>query len=150
MITHPLDLASRLRRQPRSFDWVFFVNLGLIALFFVFFGSRFVLSPALVVEDGQFKLPTMPADTVNLVTSSLVISVKSNGQIFVTPNGLVSEAQLKDWLVERGKRMPGARVLIRMDSAVRSDRMASINAAVIDAGLVPAIAIEPSQDGVGR
>ncbi len=150
MITHPLDLASHLRRQPRSFDWVFFVNLGLIALFFVFFGSRFVLSPALMVEGEQLKLPKMPAETVGLVPATLVVSVKSNGQIFVTPDGLVTEERLKSWLVERGLRAPGAQVLIRMDEAVRADRIATINAAVLAAGLNSTLAMEPVKDGVGR
>ena len=30
MITRPLDLASRLRPAPRTFDFWFFVNIGLI------------------------------------------------------------------------------------------------------------------------
>ena len=32
MITRPLDLASRLRPEPRSFDWLFYVNGGVIVL----------------------------------------------------------------------------------------------------------------------
>ena len=58
MITHPLDLASRLRPPPRSFDALFLVNGGLIILFFFLFGSRFVLAPGLGVG---FQLPEMAA-----------------------------------------------------------------------------------------
>ena len=32
MITRPLDLASKLRPEPRNFDWLFFVNAGLLSL----------------------------------------------------------------------------------------------------------------------
>ena len=47
MITRPLELSSRLRPEPRTFDWVFYVNGGLIVLFFSLFGSQFVLAPGL-------------------------------------------------------------------------------------------------------
>ena len=56
MITHPLDLASRLRPPPRNHDVLFFLNGALIMMFFVLFGSRFVLAPGLGVD---FRLPEM-------------------------------------------------------------------------------------------
>ena len=30
MITRPLDLASKMRPEPRNFDWLFYVNAGLL------------------------------------------------------------------------------------------------------------------------
>ena len=54
MITRPLDLASRLRPPPRNFDAWFYVNAGLLVLFFYWFGSRFILAPGLGVN---FQLP---------------------------------------------------------------------------------------------
>jgi len=57
MITRPLDLASKLRPPPRDFDFVFLVNGGLIVMFFMLFGSRFVLAPGLGVD---FIMPEMP------------------------------------------------------------------------------------------
>ena len=53
MITRPLDLAAKMRAEPRSFDALFYVNVGVLALFFLVFGSRFVLAPGLGVD---FKL----------------------------------------------------------------------------------------------
>ena len=58
MITRPLDLAAKLRPEPRRFDALFYVNVGVLALFFLVFGSRFVLAPGLGLD---FKLPEMPA-----------------------------------------------------------------------------------------
>ena len=150
MITHPLDLASQLRRAPRNFDWVFYVNFALIALFFVLFGSRFVLSPALAVDGADIQLSTVPEGTVALTASTLVISVKSNGQIFVDPNGLVSEEQLRVWLAGRAKRSPGATVLIRPDQAVRFEEVAKITMAAKEVGLFPTIAFRTEKTGAGE
>jgi hypothetical protein len=45
MITRPLDIASHLSPPPRSFDVLFYVNVGALAVFFFLFGSR-VAPPA--------------------------------------------------------------------------------------------------------
>ena len=147
MITHPLDLASRLRPPPRSFDWVFYVNFVLIAAFFVLFGSRFVLSPALAVDGENFNMPLMAEGSVSLLPSTLVVSVKANSQIFVDPNGLVNDVQLKQWFVERARRTPGASVLIRADKGVRFEVLAAIVAAAKTEGLFPLLAGEPIRTG---
>jgi biopolymer transport protein ExbD len=143
MITHPLDLSSRLRRPPRSFDWVFFVNFGLIALFFVLFGSRFVLSPALAVDGKDLTLSSTAEGVASNLPSTLVMSVKANGQKIVDPNGLVTMEQLKVWLAERAKRTPGANLLIRFDAAVRFDEVTAISAAAKEVGLFPILAVRP-------
>ena len=64
MITRPLDLSSRLRRPPSGYEFIFYVNAGLIVLLFVLFGSRFVLSPGLGLD---FVLPVMPASLAGAV-----------------------------------------------------------------------------------
>lgn len=150
MIARPLNLAATLRRQPRSFDWVFYVNFGLIALFFVLFGSRFVLSPALAVDGEDFRIATVPEETAGLVASTLVVSVKANGQIFVDPNGLVNYEQLRVWLATRAKRTPGATLLIRPDQAVRFDDVAKISVAAKEVGLFPFIGVATVKTGAGQ
>jgi biopolymer transport protein ExbD len=147
MIARPLDLASKLRRPPRSYDWMFFVNFGLIALLFVLFGSRFVLSPALTVNGDRLSMPTMPAGSVNLVPSTLLVSVKSNGQIFVDPQGLMTFAQLEAWMKDQIKRTPGARLLIRADARVPFDDLSKISAAAAAVGLAHDLAVEPMKSG---
>jgi biopolymer transport protein ExbD len=148
MITRPLDLASMLRRAPRSFDWVFYVNFALIVLFFVLFGSRFVLSPALAIEGEDMVLPKMPESSVGQTASTLVVSVKANGQTFVDTSS-VSEEQLKRWFAERARSSPGARVLILADVAVRADKLAAVVSAAKEAGLFPWLAVEPVKSGAG-
>ena len=61
MITRPLDLASKLRPEPRNFDWLFFVNAGLLVLFFVLFGSRFVLAPGEGQGAARGRAASMPS-----------------------------------------------------------------------------------------
>src|SRR5207248_1917121 len=57
MITRPLDLAAKLRPEPRNFDFLFLVNGGLLVLFFLLFESRFVLAPGLGLD---LHLPEVP------------------------------------------------------------------------------------------
>ncbi|MDR1010457.1 MAG: biopolymer transporter ExbD [Opitutaceae bacterium] len=133
MITRPLDLNYRLRPPPRSFDWVHYVNLVLIVMFFVFFGSRFILSPAIVVESKDFRLPPRPADRISYVAGATVISIKANGQIF-TDTGLVSPSQLENWLAEKIKNAPGASLLVRADAAVTIEEIARISDLARDIG----------------
>jgi biopolymer transport protein ExbD len=149
MITRPLDLSSQLRKAPRSFDWVFFVNFGLIALFFVLFGSRFVLSPALAVDGRDLTLSTAPDTVAGNLPSTLFMSVKANGQKYVEPNGLVTMEQLKVWLAERARRTPGATMLVRADAAVRNDEMVAILTAVKEVGLFPILAVRPDAASAG-
>ena len=132
MIIHPLDLNSRLRARPRNFDWAFFVNIALIGMFFLFFGSRFVLSPALVINGG-FNVPACPAPAVSYVPGSVVISVKPNEQIF-TDTGLVSLSQLDAWLAQKIKTSPDASLLIRIDAQVTGDTIIRITLKAQQAG----------------
>ena len=91
MITRPLDLAAKLRAQPRNLDALFYVNVGMLVLFFFVFGSRFVLAPGLGVD---FELPKLPGAVSNAVTTTSTISVKNSGQIFA--DGLLSLPQLRE------------------------------------------------------
>ena len=54
MITRPLELETRLSPPPRDLDFVAWVNVGVIVLFFSLLGSSFVLPPGqLFGVDGQ-------------------------------------------------------------------------------------------------
>src|SRR4051812_31791048 len=79
MITRPLDLGSKLRPPPLNFDWLFVANAGLLALFFMVFGSRFVLAPGLGVA---FRLPTVAGANAAARPPTHVINVLESGQIF--------------------------------------------------------------------
>jgi len=129
MITRPLDLAAKLRPPPRSFDALFYVNVGVLALFFLMFGSRFVLAPGLGVD---FKLPEMPGALASAVTTTSTISVKNSGQILA--DGLLSMAQLREWLKLEAKKNKHPSLLVRMSAGVPVSVQNEIVSAAREAG----------------
>ena len=142
MITRPLDLASKLRSEPRSLDALFYVNVGVLALFFLVFGSRFVLAPGLGVD---FKLPEMPGALTSAVTTTSTISVKNSGQIFA--DGLLSLPQLREWLKIEAKKYKHPSLLVRMSSGVPVSVQNEIVSAAREAGFgsnITLAAEEPS------
>lgn len=144
MITRPLDLASRLRPEPRSFDFLFFVNGGLIVLFFALFGSRFVLAPGLGVD---FRMPEMAGARAGAAATERVISVGASGQIFAA-NGLLNLAQLREWLTAEAAKLKQPSLLIRASAEVPVSRLTEIASAAREAGFVRVVvgAEEPAGD----
>jgi len=134
MITRPLDLASKLRPEPRNFDFVFLVNGGLIVLFFLMFGSRFVLAPGLGLD---FQVQKIPGARAGAVQTTHRITVKPSGLIF-TDNGPVDLAALKLWLVEQAKdktvKQPS--LLIIASKSVAQGSIMEIASAAFAAGFV--------------
>jgi biopolymer transport protein ExbD len=148
MITRPLDLASRLRPEPRSFDFLFFVNVGLIGLFFALFGSPFVLAPGLGVD---FRLPTVAGANTNAIRATQVITVMSTGQIF-TEHGPRQIGELDEWLARHARTTKEPMLLVRGDARVPTSVLASIASAAKKAGFVEVLwaAGEPAgQNGAG-
>lgn len=143
MITRPLDLSSRLRPPPRSFDVVFYVNAGLIVLMFVLFGSRFVLSPGVGVD---FRLPTILGEAAlnAAVPTDVVIAVKGADLAFVEGAKVNSEG-LRLWLIERAKGREGLRLLIQADASLSTKELTDICEMARKAGFAAVqIAAEPS------
>ena len=130
MITRPLDLASRLRPEPRNFDWLFFVNAGLLVLFFALFGSPFVLAPALGVD---FRLPTVLGANANAKPPTHVISVLNTGQIF-TSHGIRKLEELDAWFLEQAQTTKQPRLLVRGDVGVSTAVLATIAGSAKKAG----------------
>ncbi len=141
MITRPLDLSARLRPPPRSFDFLFYVNAGLIALMFVLFGSRFVLSPGLGVD---FKVPVSDAAVAGAMPTDVVIAVKGADLAFVE-GAKVDSAGLSRWLVERAKGHPGLRLLVQADATLSTKDLTDIYEMARVAGFAAVqIAAEPT------
>ena len=142
MITRPLDLAAKLRPEPRSFDALFYVNVGALALFFLVFGSRFVLAPGLGVD---FKLPMTSGALPGAMTTS-TISVKNSGQILA--DGLLSLPQLREWLKVEAKKYKHPSLLVRMSAGVPVSVQNDIASAAREAGFGSVIlaAEEPASD----
>lgn len=130
MIARPLDLASRLRPEPRNFDSLFFVNAGMLVLFFSLFGSRFVLAPGYGVD---FRLPAVAGANASARRPTHVISVLSSGQIF-TDDGIRTIPELEKWLTEHAREMKDPVLLVRGDADVRASVVAAIGSAAKSAG----------------
>ncbi len=131
MITRPLDLATKLRLPPRSLDALFFVNVGLLGLFFLFFGSRFVLAPGLGLD---FRMPELAGAQAGAAMTQRVISVLPSGQIFA--DGLLNKAQLRAWLKSEAGKLKQPSLLVRADARVPLSELADIVSAANEAGFV--------------
>ena len=107
---------------------MFYVNVGALVLFFLMFGSRFILAPGLGVD---FKLPEMPGALPGALTTS-TISVKNSGQIFA--DGLLSMSQLREWLKIEAKKNKHPSLLVRMSAGVPVSVQNEIVSAAREAG----------------
>ncbi len=140
MITRPLDLSSRLRPSLHGYEFVFYVNAGLIALFFVLFGSRFVLSPGLGLD---FSLPVMPAALAGAVSTDVVVTIKGANLAFVE-GAKVDFAGLRSHLNERAKGVDGLRLLVQADAALTTRDLTEVYDMAREAGFASVqIAAEP-------
>jgi biopolymer transport protein ExbD len=143
MITHPLDLAAQLRPPPRSFDLVFLVNGALIVLFFLLFGSRFVLAPGLGI-----RLPEMPGAREGAAAATVVISLQRSDVVFVE-DGMLNYSQLRGWLQKRARHEKGLTLLVRADRRVPLEDMGVIAEMAGQAGFTGGVqwAMEPTAGG---
>lgn len=141
MITRPLNLLSRLRPAPRNYDFLFYVNGGLIVLFFMLFGSRFVLSPGLGVD---FAVPKMEAAIDGAVPTDVVIAVKGADMAFVD-GARVNFDGLRRYLKERAGGGKELRLLVHADAALATRDLTEVYNMARDAGFASVqIAAEPA------
>ncbi len=134
MITHPLNLSAQLRPPPRSFDYLYWVNAALIALFFVFFGSRFVLSPGIGIGRSDQLLPVVSDSVSSAVPTQLRLEVTEGGKFYID-TGFVSFDGLQQWLAAQAKRTPGATLLVLMHPANSVELLNRITDAANSVGL---------------
>lgn len=147
MITRPLDLASKLRPEPRNFDFLFLVNGALIVLFFSLFGSRFVLAPGLGVD---FQLPQVPGNVIGAARTTHYISVKRGGMLFVADRGQISLPQLREWLKEQAGTTKHPVLQINTDAGVEMSVLAGIYTAAHEANFEVLVAAEPLRAAPGE
>jgi biopolymer transport protein ExbD len=143
VITRPLDVASKLRPEPRNFDVLFYVNVVLIGVFFSLGGSRFILAPGLGVD---FHMPVMNGAAAAAVTTDRYISVLPSGQIFA--DGLVNMNQLQEWLRAEAKKLKQPSLLVRASADVPIARLTEIVSAARSAGFTRVVwgAEEPADE----
>ena len=147
MITRPLNLLGHLRAEPTRLDAMFYVNVGLLAVFFLMFGSRFVLAPGLGVD---FLVPTVKGAAKGARTTTHHITVQRSGQI-LADDGLVTKKQLVEWLRREKTKTPKPSLLILAGAGVPSDELAEIFSLVHGAGFsVFGGDLDPTAPGAGQ
>lgn len=129
MITRPLELESRMSPPPRDLDFVAWVNVGVIVLFFGLFGSDFVLAPGLPVGVGDqaatLVLPSVGAASQGAGAASVVVSYRSD-RIILFEGGMYSLAELRKHMAGYAKKHPGAVMLVRADRQVTVQAFADL------------------------
>jgi biopolymer transport protein ExbD len=128
MITRPLELESRLSAAPRDLDFVAWVNVAVIALFFGLLGSRFVLAPGLLIGVGNegFELPTT-AGLQNSRTASVVVSYRRD-DVILFEGAIVKLPELRHRLEIYAKQHPGEVLLLLADRRVSVQAMTDLSA----------------------
>ena len=128
MITRPLELASRLSPPSHDLDFVAWVNVGVIVLFFSLFGSDFVLAPGLPVgvgEQGTVVLPSVGPASHGAGTASVVVSYRSD-RVILFEGGMYSLSELRKHMEAYVKDHPGAVMLVRADRQVSVQAFADL------------------------
>lgn len=146
MITRPLDLASKLRPEPRNFGALFFANAGLLVLFFSLCGSRFVLAPGMVVE-----LPRVAGANSSAQPPTHVMTVTNFGQMLTSAGLVPTMEELRRWLKEQAGSTPSSILLVKADRLVPNSTVVEITGAAYEAGFKSVIlAAEEPEVGARR
>lgn len=138
MISRPLQLSTRLSTPPRDWDWLLFVNVGLIALFFTLFGSRFVLAPSL---GADFEIPVLPSGQAGAHATTHVISVKRGALVF-TESGQLSLPQLREWIAVAARSTRQPVLLLRASADVSMSDLAEVTTIAREAGFRVVLGVE--------
>jgi biopolymer transport protein ExbD len=148
MISRPLELESRLSPPPRDLDFVAWVNVGVIVLFFSLFGSNFVLAPGLPVgvgEPGTVVLPSIGSAGQGAGTASVVVSFRSDN-VILFEGGMYSLPELRRHMAAYTKKHPGAVMLVQADRQVSVQAFADLCEMARSVGFVEVLlAAEPPE-----
>ncbi len=128
MITHPLELESRMSPPPRDLDFVAWVNVAVIALFFGLFGSQFVLAPSMRIGVGGEEALVLPRSIVPLEPTGrhlAVVSLRSD-RIILFEGGMYSPSELRRHMEVYVKTHPGAVMLVRSDHQVSAQALVDL------------------------
>ena len=134
MITRPLELESRMSPPPRDLDFVAWVNVAVIVLFFALLGSRFVLAPGLLIGTGDrgFSLPTASGLQYSS-TASVAMSYRSDDFILFE-GAIIKRAELRQRFEAYTKRHPGEGLLLLVDEHVSAQVLSDLTTTAMAAG----------------
>ena len=134
MITRPLELQSRLSPPPRDLDFIAWVNLGMLVLFFSLLGSRFVLAPGLLVGagEGSFHLPAA-TNQQRAATASIVVSYRQDN-VILFEGAIVKLPELRQRLEAYAQKHPGEVLLLLADKHVSAQALTDLSVMAQAAG----------------
>lgn len=114
MICGPLQLTRYLREPERQFDFVPFVDLCVIGLFFALHSSHFLFAPGVTIE-----LPRADAEFLTGAPAAAVMTVRENNMI-IFEGQIFHEKTLRSKLQEyvKTKQQPGSILLVKADKGV--------------------------------
>jgi biopolymer transport protein ExbD len=116
MIARPLELQSKVSAPPRDLDVFFWLNAGVVCLFFALLGSKFVLAPGLPVGVGAgFELPQTKGAVPG--AADVVVSYRRDNMILFE-GGIYELANFKGVLERYARTHPGATMIVRADRQV--------------------------------
>ena len=121
------------------------MNGALIVVFFVLFGSRFVLAPGLGVS---FRLPEIAGAVPGAAPTAVVISLPRSDMVLVD-DGMLDYTQLRGWLEKRARSEKGLALLVRADRRVPLEDLGVIAEMAVNAGFTGGVqwAMEPVSTG---
>lgn len=116
MITRPLELQSKVAAAPRDLDVFFWVNAGVICLFFALLGSKFVLAPVFPVDvNGGFELPQTKGAVPR--AAEVVVNYRRDNMILFE-GGIYELANFRPVLERYAQQHKGATMIVRVDRQV--------------------------------
>ena len=128
MLTEPLELSSRLRPLPRNGDALFYVTVGALVLFFLLFGSRFVLAPGIT-----FSLPQNAAAVASAAPTDLVVNLQRD-TLVLFEGGRYSLEGFRQKLDEVVKARGPVRLLLLADRQTSSQGLGALISTAMAAG----------------
>ncbi|RME67576.1 MAG: hypothetical protein D6781_12920, partial [Verrucomicrobia bacterium] len=105
MITRPFNLQAHVRQPGKGLDVVPFVDLGVIALFFIVFSSRFVFAPGIARD-----LPTTRAEVSEAAPAAHVLTVietEGSEVVIFERGGVLTLDAFEELLRRRGESYAG-------------------------------------------
>lgn len=114
MISSPIQLTKHLRKPERRFDFVPFVDLCIIGVFFALHSSPFLFAPGVTID-----LPSADAENITGAPATAVMTVRDNNLI-IFKGQIFRRETLRSKLQEyvKPKRMPETILLIKADKGV--------------------------------
>ena len=117
-------------RRRVTLDFVAWVNVAVIVLFFSLLGSRFVLAPGLLIDAGEgekFELPKTPEPQYSRTASRLVVTYRRD-DVILFEGAIVKLPELEQHLTAYAKKHPGEVLLLVADRHVTLEAVTKLSA----------------------